>query len=57
MGTCCTAQPELARRLDSVSMGDNDSEFVPLGKGDGEAEGMFKLMAKLDEIWDQYDAD
>ena len=31
--------------------------MTPVGKGDGEAEGMFKLMAKLDEIWDQYDAD
>ena len=55
MGACCTASPETSRLAESI--GDNDYETVSHGKGDGEADGMFRLMAKLDEIWDQYDAD
>ena len=55
---CCQAHPEL-HRTPSGKEGIEDELVIEVikSKYGGEEDGMMKLIARLDEIWEQYDQD
>ena len=55
---CCQAHPELHRTPSGKGIEDELEIEVIRSKFDGdEQDGMMKLVARLDEIWEQYDQD